>query len=59
MEGALLWAFRGYILLTMTRKTATMERVSRTTEEDGLSLGNVSTGEWEVRQRGRGRRRTD
>lgn len=58
-EGALLWAFRGCILLVMTRMTVTMERVSRTMEGDGLSLGKVSTGKLEVRQRGRGRRSTD
>lgn len=59
MEGALLWAFRERVLQKVTAVTAIVNRVSRTKEEGSLSHGNVSAGEWVLRQTDRGHRSRD
>lgn len=44
MGRAWLGAFRGCLTPKVARTTVMAKQVSRTTEEDGPGLGNVSTG---------------
>lgn len=59
VERALLCAFGECLLQKVTGVTAVVNRVSRTKEEDSLSLGNVSAGEWASGQTDGGHRSHD